>query len=264
MFKYRAILFDLFGTIALLPEKPPVLERNGQSTRLATAAVRALYEEEGPEISFDHFFTVLINEGRERVEERSRDFREVSCRQRFIRILLRAGFPDSESTRCLAEKLCLAYNSGFAQVPKIPSEHVGFLARAATKYRLALVSNFDHGPTARQLLEAGMISQYFSHIAVSVEHGWCKPDSRIFADTLAALKVDPSEALFVGDSPQDDLAGAKQIGMDVAWINASNAALPEGIPAPDYTVRAIPDLEPFLFQTEPTRAAAFFRKHNPP
>jgi HAD superfamily hydrolase (TIGR01549 family) len=245
--RYRAILFDLFGTIALLPERLSVLERNGQSSRLATAAVRALYEEEAPEIPFDDFFTALINEGRDRVDERTRDFREVPCQQRFNRILLRAGLPDSESTQCLAENLCLAYNSAFAKVPQIPAEHVNFLARTAAKYRLALVSNFDHGPTARQLLQTGMISQYFLHIAVSVEHGWCKPDSRIFGDTLAALEVHPGEALFVGDSPQDDIAGAKQIGMDVAWINPSNAALPDGIPAPDYTVRAIPDLEPFLF-----------------
>jgi HAD superfamily hydrolase (TIGR01549 family) len=245
--RYRAILFDLFGTVALLPEKIPLLEWNGQTTRLATAAVRGSYEEEVRDIPFDHFFAALMNDARERAEERSRDLREIPCHQRFARTLRRAGLPDSASTRRLAEKLALAYNAAFARVPQIPAEHVSFLARTAAKYRLALVSNFDHGPTARQLLEAGMISQYFLHIAVSDEHGWCKPDFRIFADTLAALRVHPSEVLFVGDSPQDDVAGAKQMGMDVAWVNPHNAVLPEGIPKPDYTVPAIPSLDPFLF-----------------
>jgi HAD superfamily hydrolase (TIGR01509 family) len=246
--KYRAILFDFFGTIAItVPEKLPLLEWNGQTTRLATAAVRQLYEKEVRDVPFAHFFSALVNDARERVEERSRDLREVSCRQRFTRTLLRAGLTNSASTRRLAEKLSLAYNSDFAGATQIPPEHARFIARTSAKYRLALVSNFDHGPTARQLLQSGMVAQHFLHIVVSDEHGWCKPDSRIFADTLAALEVDPDDALFVGDSPHDDISGAKRIGMDVAWINPRSNVLPDGIPTPDYTVPAIPFLQPFLF-----------------
>ena len=81
---------------------------------------------------------------------------------------------------------------------------------------------------------------------ISEEHGWRKPHPRIFTDTLAALGVEPREALFVGDSPHDDIRGASGVGMDVAWVNARSEPLPEEFPAPQYVVRAIPDLRQAL------------------
>ena len=59
--------------------------------------------------------------------------------------------------------------------------------------------------------------------------------------------IEPYETLYVGDSPQDDIVGAKGVGMDIAWINARGLDLPEGIPSPDYTVQTITALEPILF-----------------
>jgi len=37
------------------------------------------------------------------------------------------------------------------------------------------------------------------------------------------------------------------VGMDIAWVNASGALLPAGVPDPDYTIQAIPDLGKVLF-----------------
>jgi FMN phosphatase YigB (HAD superfamily) len=81
---------------------------------------------------------------------------------------------------------------------------------------------------------------------VSDEHGWRKPHPRIFYDALAVLGAKPEGALFVGDSPQDDITGAKAVGMDVAWVNAQGAVLPDGAPAPDYTISALPELRKLL------------------
>lgn len=64
MSKYRAILFDLFGTVALLsPEKLPLFEWNRKSTRSTVGALWTLYEQKLPDISFDLFFSSLT-EGR--------------------------------------------------------------------------------------------------------------------------------------------------------------------------------------------------------
>jgi putative hydrolase of the HAD superfamily len=40
-----------------------------------------------------------------------------------------------------------------------------------------------------------------------------KPDAEIYLQTLAALGVEPAEALFVGDGANDELAGAERVGM---------------------------------------------------
>jgi len=108
--KYRAILFDLFGTVALLdPEKLPLFEWNGQTTRSTLGALRRLYAQQVPDVPFSQFFTALTHVARELGEERALRLREVSCVQRFLLTLIRAGLAESSATRCLAEELAVAH-----------------------------------------------------------------------------------------------------------------------------------------------------------
>ncbi|MGH7798547.1 MAG: HAD family hydrolase [Candidatus Binatia bacterium] len=247
MAKYHAILFDLFGTVALLhTEKLPVFEWEGQVTRATTAALRTLYEQQVTDVPFLQFFATMTVVSRELRDARVYELREVSCAQRFLLTLIRAGMADSLATRRLAEELALAHTTLLAKATEVPPAHASLLEQASRRYPLALVSNFDHGPTARQILDAGGVKEHFHHIVISEEHGWCKPHPKIFTDALAALGVAPEKALFVGDSPSDDIAGAKRVGMDVVWVNAHDQPLPRGIPVPDYTVRAIPELQYFF------------------
>lgn len=245
--KYRAILFDLFGTVALLnTETLPVFEWEGQAERGTTAALRTLYEQRIKDIPFHQFFTAMTVVSGDLLDARIHEMHEVPCAQRFLLTLLRAGMEDSPATSHLAVELALAHSTLLASATQVPRAHASLLARASQRYSLALVSNFDHGPTARQILQAGGVKEHFQHIVISEEHGWRKPHPTIFIDALTALSVAPEEALFVGDSPSDDIAGAKGVGMDVVWVNAHDQPLPRGIPVPDYTVRAVPELEFFL------------------
>jgi HAD superfamily hydrolase (TIGR01509 family) len=44
---------------------------------------------------------------------------------------------------------------------------------------------------------------------LSFEHGFQKPDPRMFIRALETLNVEPQEALMVGDSPTNDGAAAR-------------------------------------------------------
>jgi putative hydrolase of the HAD superfamily len=75
--------------------------------------------------------------------------------------------------------------------------------------KLALVSN-----TSRNLAE------FISHHALDVdlaissrEHGRTKPHPTIFKAALDRLEVGAEDAAMVGDSPQDDIEGARALGM---------------------------------------------------
>ena len=129
-----------------------------------------------------------------------------------------------------------------AKATVVPPAHSSLLTRVGEVYKVGLVSNFDHGPTARRVIEEGGGTNCFSGTVISAEHGWRKPHPKIFSDALTELNVDSSTALFVGDSPTDDIVGASAVGMDVAWINESQKALPDRIPQPRYDIRAIPEL----------------------
>ena len=247
MKKYRAILFDLFGTVALFrQERLPVFEWDGRSSRSTMGKLRAVVEQHVPAIPFPQFFAAHTAVSRELGEARTREMREFSSAYRFSLILTRVGLDDSPLTHEIARTLSLSHMHLLADATDIPSAHRGLLADMRQRYRVALVSNFDHAATARFILERDGAAGCFEHIVISEEHGWRKPHPRIFTDTLAALGVEPREALFVGDSPHDDIRGASEVGMDVAWVNARSEPLPEEFPAPQYVVRAIPDLRKAL------------------
>ena len=63
-----------------------------------------------------------------------------------------------------------------------------------------------------------------------------KPSPEIFLQALDLLRCKPEEALFVGDSQQDDIVGAKKMGIPVVWVNRSNVPLELSIPKPDYEI----------------------------
>jgi len=75
--------------------------------------------------------------------------------------------------------------------------------------KLGLVSN-----TARDL--PAFVVHHGLDVDVAIDsrgHGKTKPDPSIFAAALAALAVAPQDAAMVGDSPEDDIAGARALGL---------------------------------------------------
>jgi putative hydrolase of the HAD superfamily len=49
--------------------------------------------------------------------------------------------------------------------------------------------------------------------------GLSKPDPRIYLHCCELLGVEPHEAVFVGDGANDELAGARRVGMDAILIH---------------------------------------------
>ena len=113
---------------------------------------------------------------------------------------------------------------------------------------MAIISNHHDGGALRRHLVALKISPYFSGVLASSELHYRKPDSRIFRLCAAMLSVDPSESVFVGDSPVNDIVGAKRAGMlTIMILNSSQAPNRGGSTAaePDYAVsdlREVPEI----------------------
>ena len=84
-------------------------------------------------------------------------------------------------------------------------------ALRARGLRLAIVSNFDGRLT--RVCESLGIAAYFDTIVISGRVGAAKPDPRIFAVALERLGVSAAEAAHVGDSPREDVEGARRAGL---------------------------------------------------
>ncbi|KAB8142348.1 HAD family hydrolase [Chloroflexia bacterium SDU3-3] len=107
--------------------------------------------------------------------------------------------------------------------------------------RIGLISNtIWPGALHREDLATCGLLQHIDHAIFSGDLGIWKPSPQIFQSMLAALGVAPSEAFFVGDSPQEDIAGAQAVGMPAVWL--ANREFPTGGIRPDFTITSLTDL----------------------
>jgi len=97
----------------------------------------------------------------------------------------------------------------------------GLLQDLSHRYRLGIVSNF-YGNLSAVCHGAGL-SPFFQTIIDSEVVGHLKPSPEIFHVALRALHVEPWQAVFVGDSLQRDMAGARAVGMAHVWLTAQPA-----------------------------------------
>ncbi|CAM5587060.1 L-2-haloalkanoic acid dehalogenase OS=Lysinibacillus sphaericus OX=1421 GN=LS41612_16550 PE=4 SV=1 [Lysinibacillus sphaericus] len=66
-------------------------------------------------------------------------------------------------------------------------------------------------------IKALNIDQYFDVILVSEWEGMKKPNPQIFINALEKLNVEPSESVFIGDHPENDVKAAQNVGMKGIW-----------------------------------------------
>jgi putative hydrolase of the HAD superfamily len=92
------------------------------------------------------------------------------------------------------------------------------LKKVSTGYKLGLVSNFTYAPVIYAGLRKLSINQFFNAVLVSDEVGWRKPHPKIFHEALERLKVSAHETIYVGDSPLEDIKGAKATGMKTVFV----------------------------------------------
>ena len=94
------------------------------------------------------------------------------------------------------------------------------LRRIKEHCKLGLVSNFTYAPVIYASLRKLGINQFFDSVLVSHESGWRKPHMRIFQDVLRKLRVKAEEAVFIGDSPLEDIKGAQEAGIKTVFVSS--------------------------------------------
>lgn len=107
---------------------------------------------------------------------------------------------------------------------------------------VGMVSNVDDDQLDH-LIELTGLRPHFDSILSSEAAGSCKPHPAIFAEALRRAGCTPAEALFVGDTLAQDVAGARRAGMRSALIwHRTDRPVPSGEIIPDHVIRSIPEL----------------------
>ena len=82
-----------------------------------------------------------------------------------------------------------------------------------------------------------------SHIIVSGDYSFCKPNVRIFREMEQRLQMSPKELLYIGDAFDLDIAGAYGAGWHSVWFNHRRRTHPDVVcVAPDIEAHSEEDL----------------------
>jgi len=111
--------------------------------------------------------------------------------------------------------------------------------------KLGLVSNFTYAPVIYASLRQLGINHHFDTVLVSHESGWRKPHTQIFQDALRKLHAKAEEAVFIGDSPLEDIKGAEAAGMKTVFVPSQFFTLKDlhdSNQKPSYVSRGLDDV----------------------
>ena len=235
----RAVTFDLWST--LITEAQPGLRRTRtERIRRIDEILRTTQIVSSIE-AVDRAYTVVG----ERLEALWKLHLDTGARGQ-VEMLLDA-LPGGNSlirSELLLDRLIEAYTYPILSDLPIPIDGAADVLATleARDLRLAVICNTGRTPgkVLRIILERLNLAKHLAVQTYSDEVGLRKPRREIFEHTLAALGVDPQEALHVGDTLASDIAGASAIGMRAVHLCHARGA--DSIPADGETITSLPEL----------------------
>jgi len=144
-----------------------------------------------------------------------------------------------------------AYFDPFIASLKVAPGAFATLSKIKQYLSVGLISNFSYRKAIREALRKLRLDRFLDVVVISDEVGWRKPHPKIFQIFLDELKLDPGEAIYVGDDLKYDIEGARAIGMKTALVSGSGTVREDeiyGQPSQpssvtsDFTIKALPEL----------------------
>lgn len=109
------------------------------------------------------------------------------------------------------------------------------------QFPLAIVSDGQSSYARGELHKVGL-TEYFSSIVVSGDHGFRKPDPRLFQYALDDMGVPAEKALYIGNDMYRDIYGASSTGMITVMCGSDQGTKQYEDCVPDHTITDLRDL----------------------
>jgi putative hydrolase of the HAD superfamily len=109
------------------------------------------------------------------------------------------------------------------------------------RYPLAVVTDAQSAYARGELHKVGLLD-YFDPIIVSGDHGYRKPDRRLFQFALDGMGVAAEDTLYVGNDMHRDIFGARAVGMKTVMFDSDQGTKVHLDCVADYTITDFRDL----------------------
>jgi putative hydrolase of the HAD superfamily len=204
----KAVITDYIGTLA---------NARNYSLEASTLKLHKTLTEAGFETRLDAFLAAY-NKAHEKYRVvRYRKLREVTNAVWVSEALNALGYETSMEDSRIKAALNIFFQD-YVDSLELRRYAKSLIRKITENCKLGLVSNFTYAPVIYASLRKLGINQFFNAIVVSEDTGWRKPHKRIFQDALRRLKVTAEETVYIGDSPLEDIEGAKAVGMKTVFV----------------------------------------------
>jgi putative hydrolase of the HAD superfamily len=204
----KTIIFDFIGTLTNV--KNYSLEAS--KTKLYMAIVEA-----GFNISAESFLEAYSQSHEKYRVVRYQELVEVTNAVWISEALNSLGFKTNPEDTCIKTAVNVFFEDYLNSLELRPYVKK-LLYKVLMEYKLGLISNFTYAPVIYAGIRKLGINQFFNAVLVSEEAGWRKPNTKIFEEALRRLEATAKETVYVGDSPLEDIKGAKAVGMKTVFI----------------------------------------------
>ena len=235
MAKIKAVLFDFIGTLT---------ELIGFSLEKAEDKMLRSLIENGYNIDNKSFFDAY-----KKADQKYRDIRygqliEVTNAIWVSDAMNSLGFdttPEDDGIRAAIG----SFFEDYIRALKLRPHVTPVMQKLFESYKLGIVSNFTCASVIHVGLTELKIFDYFDVVLVSDAVGWRKPSPNIFQEALRRLNVKSEETIFVGDTPAEDIQGAKNVGMRTVFIPSqfnSVYDMQKAVQQPDHIIENLGDI----------------------
>ena len=231
--RLKAVLFDMFDTMYLIEK----------DHAFYSPALRAAYEylaKNGVSVGFDVFERAYVGARDALYELADANLEEPHFNVRIADALKRLGY-DGNVTDVLVVGATKAFCEQFMTYVSIDANAERVLRELHERYKLGIVSNFAIPECVDKLLERHGLAGFFDVVVVSGAVNKRKPSVEIFKHALETLGVKAEEAVFVGDTVDADVQGAKAAGMRTIYIERRPQKDAETA-CPDQTIKNLKQL----------------------
>ncbi len=204
----KAIGFDLFNTLITV---------NPQTLVIAIGRLIDSLRESGFSIEEKAFKRAYREKAFEFVEQARKEGRETHNRFWISAALQEGGILISPDDTRIGDAIERYFSAFYENTLLIPGTEA-MLSALRDRYPLGLLSNFTHGPAAREILRRKGLNSFFKTIIISGELGFRKPYYKIFQALCEGLEAPVDQILYVGDDPDPDIHGAREAGLQPVWM----------------------------------------------
>jgi len=228
----KAVLFDMFDTLLMI-------RKNHEFYSPALMRMYRYLNENGVNVSSDTFQTAYIKVRDDLYAKADANLEEPHFNVRVSETLKSLNYNYDVSSPLVAAataEFCEEFMT-FVYLDENSEKLLRFLHG---KYKLGIVSNFAIPECVHELLKTHGLDRFIDAVVVSGAVNKRKPSPEIFIRTLKALGVSASETVFVGDTLDADIEGAKAVGMKTVYIQRRIEK--EEQVRPDQTIKSLSEL----------------------